>query len=47
MELVWFTEAIYPEEFKVFFKFNNGVEGIIDIKDKMYVPVFEPVKNTY
>ena len=45
MKPIWITEAVYKDEFRVFLKFNDGTSGIVDLKDKLEGPIFEPLKN--
>lgn len=45
MDLVWIVDANYLEHFKVYLKFNDGIDGIIDFKDRLNDPVFVPLNN--
>jgi len=39
------TEAQYSSEYKLWVKFNNGKEGIVDLEKHLWGPAFEPLKN--
>ena len=39
------TEARYLENYKVAVSFNNGQKGVVDLRDSLTGPVFEPLKN--
>jgi len=39
------VEAKYLEDYKLRLKFNNGVIKDIDLKNKLYGEVFEPLRN--
>ena len=45
MDLVWVTEAKYISDYKIRLLFNNGVKGIVDLKDSISGSVFKPLKN--
>lgn len=45
MALVWVTKANYVEDFKVKLTFNDGVSGIVDLKNYLNGKVFEPLKD--
>ena len=45
MALVWIIKANYVEDYKVNLTFNDGVSGIVDFKNHLNGPVFEPLKN--
>ena len=38
-------EAKYLHDYVIWLKFNNGVEGEIDLKDELYGEVFELLKD--
>lgn len=38
-------EAHYVRDYTVHVKFNDGLEGDVDLKGELYGPVFEPLKN--
>ena len=38
-------EARYVGEYVIWLKFNDGVEGEVDLKDELWGPVFEPLKD--
>jgi len=39
------TEAKYVEEYTVWVKFNDGSEGEVDLKDELWGPMFEPLRD--
>jgi hypothetical protein len=43
MEVIWVTEAVYRDEFQIFLKFNDGTSGLVDLKNKLNGPIFEPL----
>lgn len=45
MKPIWIIEARYEEEFQIIIKFNDGTEGIVDLKDKLKGAIFEPLKK--
>lgn len=40
------TEAKYLKEFSIWLKFNDGAEGIVDLKNELYGEMFEPLRDT-
>ena len=38
-------EAKHIENYKLWIKINNGKSGEIDLKDQLWGPAFEPLKN--
>ena len=38
-------EARYVGKYMIWLKFNDGVEGEVDLKDELWGPVFEPLKD--
>ena len=36
-------EARYVGEYVIWLRFNDGVEGEVDLKDELWGPVFEPL----
>ena len=38
-------EARYVGEYVVWLRFNDGVEGEVDLKDELWGPVFEPLRD--
>ena len=38
-------QARYIEEYIIWLKFNDGVEGEVDLRDELWGPVFEPLKD--
>lgn len=45
MDLIWITKAEYLSDYKVSLVFNDGVEGVADLKDSLNGKVFEPLKD--
>jgi len=46
--MFWIVEAKYIKEYKVWLRFNDGVEKTIDFKEKVFSEtrkIFEPLKN--
>ena len=39
------VDARYVEKYTIWIKFNDGVEGEVDLKDELWGPVFEPLKS--
>jgi len=39
------TDAKYINEYKINFKFSNGLEGTVDFENKLWGEVFEPLKD--
>ena len=39
------TEARYVENYVIWLKFSDGSTGTVDLKDELWGPVFEPLKN--
>ncbi len=37
------VDAEYVEQYRLKLKFNNGAEGIVDLKGELYGEVFEPL----
>ncbi|MEA3374304.1 MAG: DUF2442 domain-containing protein [Campylobacterota bacterium] len=42
---IYVTEAKYLKDYEVELKFNDGKEGVVDLKDELYGTVFEPLKD--
>lgn len=45
MKTKWITEAEYKGGYKLYIKFNDGIEGIVDLEGKLDGEVFEPLKK--
>ena len=43
--MIEIIEVEYITEYKLMLKFNNGNSGIVDLKDQLWGPAFEPLKN--
>ena len=39
------TEAQYLKDYQLKLKFNNGVEGIVDLSQQLWGAMFEPLKD--
>ena len=39
------VEARYVDSYTIWLRFNDGVEGEVDLKDELWGPVFEPLKD--
>ncbi len=38
-------EARYVDGYTIWLRFNDGVEGEVDLKNELWGPVFEPLKD--
>ena len=38
-------EAKYLHDYVLWLRFNDGAEGVVDLKDDLYGEVFEPLKD--
>jgi hypothetical protein len=38
-------EAKYLHDYVLWLRFNDGAEGVVDLKDELYGEVFEPLKD--
>jgi len=38
-------EARYLHDYVIWLRFNDGAEGMVDLKDELYGEVFEPLKD--
>ncbi len=45
MDLIWITKAEYLSDYKIKLLFNNGFQGIADLKDSLKGVLFEPLKD--
>ena len=39
------TEARYVENYTIWLKFNDGSEGEVDLKDELWGPMFESLRD--
>ncbi len=39
------TDAKYVNNYKIWIKFSNNIEGIIDLENELYGEIFEPLKD--
>ncbi len=37
--------AKYKGDYRVWLRFNDGAEGVVDLKDELYGEMFEPLKD--
>ncbi|MCX5740612.1 MAG: DUF2442 domain-containing protein [Proteobacteria bacterium] len=45
MSSPYVVAAKYLGEFRVFLRFQDGVEGIVDLRDEIWGTVFEPLRD--
>lgn len=45
MENIWVTKAEHIKHYELKFYFNDGTSGIVDLKDNLNKPIFEPLIN--
>ena len=38
-------EAKYQGEYRIWLKFNDGAEGTVDLRDRLFGEMFEPLKD--
>jgi hypothetical protein len=38
-------EAKYLHDYVLWLRFNDGAEGVVDLKDELYGEIFEPLKD--
>lgn len=38
-------DAKYKDGYRIWLKFNDGAEGVIDLEKELYGEMFEPLKN--
>jgi hypothetical protein len=38
-------EAKYLHDYVLWLRFNDGAEGVVDLKDELYGEMFEPLKD--
>ncbi len=43
--MVRVTEAKWVRDFVIHARFNDGLEGDVDLRDELYGPVFEPLRD--
>lgn len=43
--LLHITKAKYIGDYSIWLSFNNGISGIVDLKDELVGDVFEPLKD--
>ena len=39
------TSVQYLEDYKLKLEFNNGAEGVVDLRSELYGEIFEPLKD--
>jgi hypothetical protein len=45
MAMLEVIHAEYVAEYKIHLRFNNGEEGVVDLKNSLWGPVFEPLQD--
>jgi hypothetical protein len=45
MKAIWIIEAIHKKDFKIYLKFSDESEGVVDLKNKLEGKIFEPLKD--
>ena len=45
MPSAYVVAATYLGEFRVFLRFQDGVEGVVDLRDEIWGTVFEPLRD--
>jgi hypothetical protein len=45
MKFLHVEEAKYVDQYRVWLKFSDGVEGQVDLRNELHGPVFEPLKD--
>lgn len=43
--IVWVTKAKAREGYRVWLEFNDGLRGEVDLEDRLFGPMFEPLKD--
>jgi len=43
--MIYVDSAEYKGNFRIWCKFNNGKSGIVNLKNKLWGPVFDPLKS--
>lgn len=46
MKFLHIEEANYLDEYRIWLKFSDGIEGAVNLKNELDGPIFEPLKNT-
>jgi hypothetical protein len=45
MNLIWVTEAKYVSDYKIMLIFNDGIQGIVDLKNSIKGKIFKPLQD--
>jgi len=45
MDLIWVTEAKYVSDYKIMLMFNDGIQGIVDLKNSIKGKIFKPLRD--
>ena len=45
MDLIWVTDAKYVSDYKILVFFNDGIQGIVDLKNSIKGKVFKPLHD--
>lgn len=43
--IVWVTQAKPAGGYRVWLEFNDGLRGEVDLEDRLFGPVFEPLRD--
>jgi hypothetical protein len=43
--ILYVIDAQYERDYILRLKFNDGAEGVVDLADQLYGPMFEPLKD--
>ena len=47
MDTIWITNATYLKNYEIKLEFNDGTSGIVDLKNDLNKPIFEPLKDIH
>jgi hypothetical protein len=47
MDTIWITNATYIKNYEIKLEFNDGTSGIVDLKNDLNKPIFEPLKDIH
>lgn len=39
------VKAKYKKDYQIWLKFNDGSEGVVDLKDQLYGEMFQPLRD--
>ncbi len=43
--MIYVTSAKYEGDYKIWCQFSNGKSGVVNLKDELWGPIFEPLKE--